>query len=39
MNLEHPVITEILRNGYPKEYQQYDQEHGDDIDDIEEEDE
>lgn len=37
MNLEHPVITEILRNGYPKEYQQYDdQEHGDDI---EEEDE
>ncbi|WHM22414.1 hypothetical protein QL281_04875 [Bacillus subtilis] len=30
MNLEHPIITEINRYGYPKEYLQYDRDREED---------
>ena len=32
MNLEHPIITEINRYGYPKEYLQYDRDREEDDD-------
>ncbi|MBV2240973.1 hypothetical protein KQR57_15135 [Bacillus inaquosorum] len=32
MNLEHPIITEINRYGYPKEYLQYDRDREEDAD-------
>lgn len=32
MNLEHPIITEINRNGYSKEYLQYDRDREEDAD-------
>lgn len=32
MNLEHPIITEINRYGYPKEYLHYDREQKEDAD-------
>lgn len=32
MNLEHPIITEINRYGYPKEYLQYDRDWEEDDD-------
>lgn len=37
MNLEHPIITEINRYGYPKEYLQYDRDDRDREEDADEE--
>ncbi|ASB90858.1 hypothetical protein S101395_04356 [Bacillus sonorensis] len=33
MNIEHPMITEINRYGYPLEYLKYEDEDGQDDDD------